>query len=55
MPGGSQALVHALDHGHHIRTPETWMALVREFVPIDESETYRSGICPYHLMVGVRR
>ena len=53
--GGPLAgLVHALDHGHFIRTPETWARMVREFVAIEESETYRSGICPYHLMVGVR-
>jgi len=53
--GGPLAgLVHALDHGHFIRSPETWTRLVGEFLRIDESETYRSGICPYHLMVGVR-
>ena len=47
-------LVHALDHGHFIRSPETWARLVGEFFRVEESETYRSGICPYHLMVGVR-
>lgn len=46
--------MHALDHGHFIRTPETWARMVGEFVAIEESETYRSGVCPYHLMVGVR-
>jgi SAM-dependent methyltransferase len=52
--GPLTGLVHALDHGHFIRTPETWTRLVREFFAIEESETYRSGLCPYHLMVGVR-
>src|SRR5262245_23209802 len=47
-------LVQALDHGHFIRTPETWTRMVGEFVSIDESETYRSGSCPYHFMVGTR-
>jgi SAM-dependent methyltransferase len=52
--GPLAGLVHALDHGHFIRTPETWAAMVREFMSIQESETYQSGICPYHLMVGLR-
>ena len=47
-------LVHALDHGHFIRTPEAWSALVSEFVRVEESETYQSGLCPYHLMLGSR-
>jgi SAM-dependent methyltransferase len=57
VPGAGplSGLVHALDHGHFIRTPDQWMALVGEQLPIEESESYRSGICPYHLMVGVRR
>jgi hypothetical protein len=28
--------------------------MVGEFVAIEESETYRSGSCPYHFMVGTR-
>jgi SAM-dependent methyltransferase len=50
--GAAASMVHALDHGHFIRGPEAWMALVGEFLPIAESETYTSGVCPYHWMVG---
>jgi SAM-dependent methyltransferase len=53
--GAATALVHALDHGSHIRPAEEWLQLVGEFVAIDESETYQSGVCPYHWMVGRRR
>lgn len=52
--GPLSRLVHALDHGHFIRTPEVWSDLVREFVRVEESETYRSGLCPYHLVLGSR-
>jgi SAM-dependent methyltransferase len=44
-------LVHLLDHGNHIRDAARWQALVSAVAPIARSETYVSGICPYHLMV----
>jgi SAM-dependent methyltransferase len=44
-------LVHLLDHGDHIRDAARWEALVSAASPIARSETYVSGICPYHLMV----
>jgi SAM-dependent methyltransferase len=44
-------LVHLLDHGDHIRDAARWQALVSAVSPIARSETYVSGICPYHLMV----
>jgi len=44
-------LVHLLDHGDHIRDAARWQALVSAVSPIARSETYTSGICPYHLMV----
>jgi len=48
----ASALVHALDHGAHIRTPAEWLRLVGEVVAVEESETYLSGVCPYLLMLG---
>jgi len=44
-------LVHLLDHGDHIRDAARWETLVSAASPIARSETYVSGICPYHLMV----
>jgi SAM-dependent methyltransferase len=44
-------LVHQLDYGHHIRNAEQWQKLVETVATIDRSETYVSGICPYHLML----
>ena len=44
-------LVHLLDHGDHIRDAARWQALVSAVAPIARSETYVSGICPYHMMV----
>ncbi len=44
-------LVHQLDYGDHIRNAAEWQALISELVPIERSETYVSGICPYHLML----
>lgn len=44
-------LVHQLDYGDHIRNASEWQTLVSELVPIERSETYVSGICPYHLML----
>lgn len=44
-------LVHAMDEGDYVRTPEAWMALVGGCAPIEHAESYVSGICPYHLMV----
>jgi hypothetical protein len=43
--------VHLLDHGDHIRDAARWEALVSATSPITRSETYVSGVCPYHLMV----
>jgi SAM-dependent methyltransferase len=45
------ALVHSLDEGTFVRTPEAWMRLVGANAPIAESETYVSGVCPYHWML----
>jgi SAM-dependent methyltransferase len=52
--GVGTGLVHALDHGSHIRAPEAWTRLVGEFVRIEEAETYQSGLCPYQWMLGRR-
>jgi len=53
--GLGTTLVHSLDHGHFIRGPEAWTRLVGSIVPIDESESYVSGLCPYQMMVARRR
>ena len=45
------ALIHALDEGAFVRTPEAWMKLVGACATIEHNETYVSGVCPYHLMV----
>jgi SAM-dependent methyltransferase len=50
-PGLGARLVHALDHGHHIRDAARWRELVSGVLPIRRSETYTSGLCPYHLML----
>ena len=50
-PSSGARLVHGLDHGHFIRDAERWRALVSEQLPITRTETYRSGVCPYHLML----
>jgi SAM-dependent methyltransferase len=54
LPGAGVAtsLVHALDHGAYIRPAHEWLRLVGEFVAVEESESYLSGVCPYQLMVG---
>ena len=44
-------LVHLLDHGDHIRDAGRWQELVADVATIARSETYTSGICPYHLML----
>lgn len=44
-------MVHLLDHGDHIRDAGRWQELVSAVAPIARSETYTSGICPYHLML----
>jgi hypothetical protein len=44
-------MIHQLDYGDHIRDAAHWQALVSELAPIARSETYTSGICPYHLML----
>lgn len=43
-------VLHFLDHGDHIRTRDRWQALVGTVAPIARTETYTSGLCPYHLM-----
>lgn len=43
-------ILHFLDHGDHIRTRAAWQDLVASVAPIAGSETYTSGLCPYHLM-----
>lgn len=50
-PTFAARLVHFLDYGDHIRTLPRWQALVSSVTPIARSETYVSGICPYHLML----
>ena len=50
-PGLGTRLVHALDHGHFIRDAARWRELVSAVAPIARSETYLSGLCPYHLML----
>lgn len=45
------ALVHALDEGDFVRTPEAWMELVNGCARIEHAESFVSGVCPYHLMV----
>jgi SAM-dependent methyltransferase len=54
-PGLLTRLVHGLDAGHFIRTPEAWRALVGTVVPVEEVETYVSGVCPYTLLAGRTR
>jgi SAM-dependent methyltransferase len=51
--GGRPAalFVHSLDEGAHVRTPETWARLVGAVAEVAESETYVSGVCPYHWML----
>jgi SAM-dependent methyltransferase len=44
-------LVHRLDYGEHIRDVAAWQALVSAIAPIERSETYWSGVCPYHWML----
>ncbi|MGH7287987.1 MAG: class I SAM-dependent methyltransferase [Myxococcota bacterium] len=52
LPGRpAAALVHALDEGAFVRTPDAWRKLVGACASIAHEETYVSGICPYHLMV----
>jgi SAM-dependent methyltransferase len=54
-PGLGTRLVHALDHGDFIRDAARWSELVSSVAPIARSETYRSGVCPYHLMLCAQR
>jgi SAM-dependent methyltransferase len=51
--GVGASVVHALDHGHFIRRADDWVRLVSSVVPIERSESYQSGWCPYHLMLAV--
>jgi SAM-dependent methyltransferase len=44
-------LAHLLDHGDFIRDAREWQKLVSAVTPIARSETYSSGVCPYHLML----
>jgi SAM-dependent methyltransferase len=53
--GVGARLVHWLDHGRFIRAAADWEALVSRVVPIERSESYTSGLCPYHLMLGRKR
>jgi SAM-dependent methyltransferase len=56
LPGRpASALVHALDEGDFVRTPDAWMELVGRCASIEHAETYVSGICPYQLMVARKR
>jgi SAM-dependent methyltransferase len=52
--GAATSLVHSLDHGAHIRPADEWKRLVSEFVQIEETETFKSGVCPYQWMLGRR-
>jgi trans-aconitate methyltransferase len=49
--GLATQLIHALDHGEHIRDTARWRSLVSAVLPITRDETYQSGACPYHLML----
>ena len=56
LPGRpAAALVHALDEGDFVRTPDAWLELVGGCAPIEYAETYVSGVCPYQLMVARKR
>jgi SAM-dependent methyltransferase len=44
-------LVHSLDHGRFIRSSSDWESLVSRVAPVERSESYASGLCPYHLML----
>ena len=55
VPGRPAAsLVHSLDEGSFIRTPDAWMRLVGACAAIEQSETYVIGVSPYHLMLARR-
>jgi 2-polyprenyl-3-methyl-5-hydroxy-6-metoxy-1,4-benzoquinol methylase len=44
-------LIHWLDEGEFIRTPEAWRDLVETVIPIERGETFRSGLCAYYWML----
>lgn len=50
-PGFLTRLVHALDQGRFIRGHEDWTRLVSSVLPIQETQCFRSGLCPYQMMV----
>ena len=49
-PFGTE-LIHWLDEGEFIRTPEAWRELVETLIPIEQGETFRSGLCAYYWML----
>jgi 2-polyprenyl-3-methyl-5-hydroxy-6-metoxy-1,4-benzoquinol methylase len=49
-PFGTE-LIHWLDEGEFIRTPEAWRDLVETVIPIEQGETFRSGLCAYYWML----
>jgi hypothetical protein len=46
LPG---RLMHAVDQGDHIRTPEAYRALIERHLSVVRTDAYRSGICEYAL------
>jgi hypothetical protein len=56
LPGAGLAtrLVHRLDAGDFIRTPEAWRALAASVLRIEETDTFVSGVCSYALMLCAR-
>ena len=53
--GLATRLVHRMDEGEHIRSADEWRRLVEGVIPIAESSTHVSGLCPYFLMVCPKR
>jgi ubiquinone/menaquinone biosynthesis C-methylase UbiE len=44
-------LIHNVENGEYIRTPEEYRSLYREFGRIEKDEVLRSGICDYYAAV----
>jgi SAM-dependent methyltransferase len=48
-------VIHSLDLGRHIRTPEGYRSLLEKHLTIDHSAAMRSGAMDYQVFVGVPR
>jgi ubiquinone/menaquinone biosynthesis C-methylase UbiE len=44
-------LLHAIENGSHIRSPESYRALYQGAFRVEEDEVLRSGICDYYAAV----